>query len=66
MANYERERERERGGGGEKEREGERNVFIGNSTSWITYIQGAEYVYAMARMLHFYKFTVSRRCYARA
>ncbi len=25
------------------ERERERNVFIGNSTSWITYIQGAKY-----------------------
>ena len=50
----EKEREREGGGGdGERAREregreprgraGERDVFIGNSTSWITNIQGAKY-----------------------
>ena len=44
----EREREREREGEREREREreregGERNVFICNSTSWITTIQGAKY-----------------------
>ena len=35
----ERERERERA----REREREINVFIGNSTSWITNLQGAKY-----------------------
>ena len=58
------ERKRDRGREREREREGKKTLFIGNSTSWITSIQGAKYRFIRIRHVSYitYKYNTYQPC----